>query len=129
MVLLSNSPDGVRQEIYGYLCTHYAIRALISDVAARDDLDPDRVSFTRSLRADPRTVRAGIGTSSRAIGEALCVAVAEIGRQLLAERALRSAARRVNRKMSKLGVWRAVHRNLPRPTKRAGEGNRHLSPP
>ncbi len=29
VVLRSKSPDGVRQEIYGYLCTHYAIRALM----------------------------------------------------------------------------------------------------
>ena len=28
LVLRSKTPDGVRQETYGYLCTHYAIRAL-----------------------------------------------------------------------------------------------------
>jgi hypothetical protein len=29
VVLRSKTPDGVRQEIYGHLCTHYAIRALV----------------------------------------------------------------------------------------------------
>ena len=129
VVLRSKSPDGVRQEIYGYLCTHYAIRALMCEVAGRDGLDPDRVSFTRSLRAARRSVRAGIGTTARAIGDALCAAVAEIARELLPERPLRAAARVVKRKMSKFGVKRAVHRNWPRPTKLAREGIRVLAAP
>lgn len=129
VVLRSKSPGGVRQEIYGYLCTHYAIRALMNEVAGQDSLDPDRVSFTRSLRAARRSVRAGIGTSAHAIGQALCAAVAEIARELLPERPLRAAARVVKRKMSKFGVKRTVHRNWPRPTKRAGEGIRVLAAP
>jgi hypothetical protein len=28
VVLRSKTPDGVRQEAYGYLCLHYAVRAL-----------------------------------------------------------------------------------------------------
>jgi hypothetical protein len=129
VVLRSKSPDGVRQEIYGYLCAHYAIRALMVEVAGRDGLDPDRVSFTRSLRAARRSVRAGIGTNARAIGEALLAVVTEIARELLPERRLRAAARVVKRKMSKFGVKRAAHRNWPRPTKRAGDGIRVLAAP
>lgn len=129
VVLRSKNPEGVRQEIYGYLCTHYAIRALMSEAARQDGLDPDRVSFTRSVRAARRSVRAGIGTTARAIGEALCAAVSEIARELLPERPLRAAARVVKRKMSKFGVKRAVHRNWPRPTKRSGEGIRVLAAP
>jgi hypothetical protein len=34
-VLRSKAPDGVRQEIYGHLCTHYTIRALMHTVDAR----------------------------------------------------------------------------------------------
>ena len=129
VVLRSKSPDGVRQEIYGYLCTHYAIRALMNEVVGQDGLDPDRVSFTRSLRAARRSVRAGIGTSAHAISEALCAAVAEIGRELLPERALRAAARVVKRKMSKFGVKRTAHRNWPQPTKPAREAVRVLAAP
>jgi hypothetical protein len=33
LVLRSKTPDGVRQEVYGYLCTHYAIRVLIHEAA------------------------------------------------------------------------------------------------
>jgi hypothetical protein len=49
-VLRSKSPDMVRQEIYGYLLTHYAISALICQAATEADIDPDRVKFTRTVR-------------------------------------------------------------------------------
>jgi hypothetical protein len=49
-VLRSRSPDMIRQEIYGYLLTHYAISALICAAATEAGLDPDRVRFTRTLR-------------------------------------------------------------------------------
>jgi hypothetical protein len=49
-VLRSKSPDVVRQEIYGYLLTHYAISALICRAATEADIDPDRVKFKRTVR-------------------------------------------------------------------------------
>jgi hypothetical protein len=49
-VLRSQSPDLVRQEIYGYLLTHYAISALICRAATEADIDPDRVKFKRTVR-------------------------------------------------------------------------------
>jgi hypothetical protein len=49
-VLRSQSPDMVRQEIYGYLLTHFAISALICRAAAEADIDPDRVKFKRTVR-------------------------------------------------------------------------------
>lgn len=55
VVLRSKMPDGVRQELYGYLCVHYAIRWLMHAVALDIDGDPDRLSFTRSLRVARRT--------------------------------------------------------------------------
>jgi Insertion element 4 transposase N-terminal/Transposase DDE domain len=63
LVLRSRTPEGVRQEVYGYLLTHYAIRALMHEVAAEAGRDPDRLSFTRSLRVVRRTTRAGPGFS------------------------------------------------------------------
>ena len=129
MVLRSKTPDGVRQEAYGYLCTHYAIRALMGAVADHGDVDPDRVSFTRSLRAARRSVRAGIGTSALALTVALRMAIAEIRRELLPERRPRAAARVVKRKMSAYGVKRALHRAWPRPTLPVGRGVRVLIPP
>jgi hypothetical protein len=49
-VLRSKSPDMVRQEIYGYLLTHYAISALICKAATEADIDPDRIKFLRTVR-------------------------------------------------------------------------------
>jgi len=63
VVLRSKSPDGVRQEVYGHLLTHYAIRALMHEVASEAGRDPDRLSFTRSLRVVRRSARAGPGFS------------------------------------------------------------------
>jgi hypothetical protein len=63
VVLRSKAPDGVYQEAYGYLCTHYAIRRLMHDAALTGNLDPDRLSFTRSLRAARRSARTQPGFS------------------------------------------------------------------
>jgi hypothetical protein len=50
IVLRSQSPDLVLQEIWGHLCCHYAIRTLMNDAARHGGHDPDRVSFTAALR-------------------------------------------------------------------------------
>ena len=62
-VLRSRDPDGVEQEIWGILLVHHAIRDLIA-LSARDaGIDPDRVSFTRALRATRRQVTDQAGLS------------------------------------------------------------------
>jgi len=63
VVLRSKQPDGVYQEAYGYLCTHYAIRRLMHDAALSADIDPDRLSFTSGLRAARRSARTQPGFS------------------------------------------------------------------
>lgn len=55
-VLRSRSPELVRQEIWSLLLTHYAIRALMCRAADEADVDPDRLSFIRSLRVIRRHV-------------------------------------------------------------------------
>jgi hypothetical protein len=129
VVLRSKTPDGVRQEIWGYLCVHYAIRALMTTAAADRGVDPDRVSFTRTLRAARRSVRAGLGAAARALTVALPAIIAEICHELLPPRRLRAAARVVKRKMSNYGVKRAGHRNWPRPTRRPAQAVHVLAGP
>jgi hypothetical protein len=46
----------VIQEIYAHLLVHYAIGVLINRGAEPIDLDPDRVSFIRSLPVVRRQV-------------------------------------------------------------------------
>lgn len=48
--LRSLTPDGVRQEIYGWFLAHYALRSLLHQSALQADLDPDRLSFTHALQ-------------------------------------------------------------------------------
>ena len=55
-VLRSPSPEMTRQEMWGLLLVHYAIRALMTQVATELNTDPDRVSFIRSLRIVRRQV-------------------------------------------------------------------------
>lgn len=55
-VLRSKTPDLVRQEVWSLLLTHYAIRALMCRAADEADVDPDRLSFMRSLRIIRRHV-------------------------------------------------------------------------
>ena len=63
VVLRSKTPDGVYQEAYGHLATHYAIRRVMHDAALQADLVPHRLSFIRSLRAARRSTRTQPGLS------------------------------------------------------------------
>lgn len=63
VVLRSKSPDGVEQEVWGFLLIHWAIRELMHAAALDADIDPDRLSFTRALRLVRRTVTSQDGFS------------------------------------------------------------------
>ena len=45
IVLRSKTPDLVRQEFYGLMMAHYAIRSVMLEAALKVDEDPDRLSF------------------------------------------------------------------------------------
>jgi hypothetical protein len=55
-ILRSKSPDMVEQEVWALLLTHYCIRHLMCRAADEADVDPDRLSFMRSLRVIRRQV-------------------------------------------------------------------------
>jgi Insertion element 4 transposase N-terminal/Transposase DDE domain len=50
MVLRSKTPELVRQEFWGLLLAHFAIRGLMHEAALRADEDPDRLSFLHAVR-------------------------------------------------------------------------------
>ncbi|MGH7779551.1 MAG: IS4 family transposase [Candidatus Binataceae bacterium] len=50
MVLRSKTPDLVRQEFYGLLLAHFAVRGLMHDAALKADEDPDQLSFLHAVR-------------------------------------------------------------------------------
>jgi hypothetical protein len=54
--LRSKRPEMVRQELWGLLLAHYGIRALMIEAADNAGVDPDRLSFIRSLNVVRRQV-------------------------------------------------------------------------
>ena len=58
IVLRSKTPDLVRQEFYGLLMAHYAVRALMHEAALKVDEDPDRLSFLHAVRVVRRKLAA-----------------------------------------------------------------------
>jgi hypothetical protein len=50
IVLRSKKPDLVRQEFYGFLMAHFAVRGLMHEAALRADVDPDALSFVHTVR-------------------------------------------------------------------------------
>ena len=54
MVLRSKTPELVRQEFFGLLMAHFAIRGLMHEAALKDNEDPDRLSFVHSVHVVQR---------------------------------------------------------------------------
>jgi len=50
IVLRSKTPDLVRQEFYGLLMAHFAVRGLMHEAALTADIDPDQLSFLHTVR-------------------------------------------------------------------------------
>ena len=50
VVLRSKTPKLVRQEFYGLMLAHYAVRKLMHEAALKADEDPDRLSFVHAVR-------------------------------------------------------------------------------
>jgi hypothetical protein len=50
IVLRSKTPDLVRQEFYGLMMAHFAIRGLMHEAALKADTDPDQLSFLHAVR-------------------------------------------------------------------------------
>jgi hypothetical protein len=49
-VLRSKTPELVRQEVWGLLLAHSAVRGLMHEAALKADEDPDRLSFSHAVR-------------------------------------------------------------------------------
>jgi hypothetical protein len=63
IVLRSKTPDLVRQEFYGLMMAHFAIRGLMHEAALKADEDPDRLSFLHAVRVVRRKLH-GYGAIS-----------------------------------------------------------------
>jgi hypothetical protein len=56
MLLRSKTPDLVRQEFYGLLMAHFAVRGLMHEAALQAEVDPGRLSFIHAVRVVRRTL-------------------------------------------------------------------------
>jgi Insertion element 4 transposase N-terminal/Transposase DDE domain len=63
IILRSQSPEMAEQELWGLLLTHYGVRRIMAEAADQAEIDPDRLSFIRSLRVIRRHVTSQAGFS------------------------------------------------------------------
>lgn len=56
IVLRSKTPDLVKQEFYGLMMAHFAVRGLMHEAALKADEDPDRLSFLHAVHVVRRKI-------------------------------------------------------------------------
>jgi hypothetical protein len=115
--LRSRTPLGVLQELYGLLLAHYAIRAVMHAAAVQAGCDPDRLSFTKTLRLLRNAIFEAQIVAQDQFDEWYHQLLTRIGRQRLPARDNRCNPRVVRRKMSNFDLKRDKHRQAPQPTK------------
>lgn len=54
--LRSQTPELIRQEVFGLLLAHFALRSIMHDAALRGGRDPDRISFIHTVRVVKRSL-------------------------------------------------------------------------
>jgi hypothetical protein len=62
IVLRSKTPELVRQEFYGLLMAHFALRGLMHEAALQADEDPDNLSFLHAVRVVQRRMARYVAT-------------------------------------------------------------------
>jgi hypothetical protein len=100
IVLRSKTPELVRQEFYGLLMAHFALRGLMHEAALQADEDPDNLSFLHAVRVVQRRMARYVATppsAKRAFHEAILL---EILQERVSSSRQRSNPRGVKRKMS-----------------------------
>jgi hypothetical protein len=110
----SKAPAAVVQEVYGLVLAHYVVRRVIHDAAAAAAADPDRVSFSDTLRVLRCRLPESPGRPPADWYQGL---LREVRRLRLRPRRERWYPRVIKRKMSNWRKKRAEHLRPPQPTK------------
>jgi len=116
--LRSKTPRGVIQELYGLFLAHRILRQIMSDAARPQNLDPERLAFTDSLRVLQNHLHEAANLPVDLWYERL---VEEVGRQVLRPRRNRWYPRVIKRKMKKWDKKRPKHHHPPQPSKSFAE--------
>jgi hypothetical protein len=114
LLLRSKTPSGIVQELYGLFLAHRILRQVMLDAATTKKLDPDRLSFTDSLRVLQCHLHEAPNHSVAAWYERL---IAEVSQQTLRPRRNRWYPRVIKRKIKKWDKKRPKHHHPPQPTK------------
>lgn len=110
--LRSQKPIGIIQEVYGMLIAHYLVRFFMHEAAMEIQVDPDRLSFTSSLRIVRRKFDKFQIVGEKEFEPLYRRMIREIARQVLPPRDNRSNPRVVKKKMSKFPLKRPEHRPI-----------------
>jgi len=114
----SETPAGVRQELYALSLGHFVVRALMNEAAQQEQIDPRRLSFTGAFQIlQCRLPEYGANPQLQTLAEWLDAVSSEILEERLPTRANRINPRVIKRKMSKWNKKRPCHRRPPKLTK------------
>ena len=111
--LRSETPEGVRQELYALSLGHFVVRALMFEAARPAKLDVDRLSFVGCFRILQCRLPECIGTTAQPFEEWYENLLWEMRQEMIGARRNRINPRVIKRKMSKWMKKRPEHRNLP----------------
>jgi hypothetical protein len=120
-VLRSQTPAGVVQELYGLQLGHYLVRVLMQEAAATKGLDPQRMSFTNTLKI----LRCRLAECPRAAQNLTAwyhQLLEEISEDILEPRRNRINPRVIRKKMSNWEKKKPCHRHYPQPQKEFRKG-------
>ena len=113
-VLRSQSPEGVRQELWGMLISHFIIRKLIFDAVKKSQIPPSTISFTEAFEI----LHARLPDAPRSQHRRkrwLRYLLAEIRREQLPPRANRINPRKVKKRTKARKTKRDSDRSPPKP--------------
>jgi hypothetical protein len=111
--LRSQTPEGVKQELYALSLAHFVVRALMLEAAQRENLDVDRLSFTGCLQILQARLPECDSTTPRRLDQWYELLLEELTQERLDPRRNRVNPRVVKRKMSKFAKKRPEHRRRP----------------
>lgn len=100
IVLRSKTPELVRQEFYGLMMAHYAIRGLMHEAALKEEVDPDTLSYLHAVRVVRRKLPSFVSIPPQQREAFHDAVLTEILDERVVSSRGRQIARGVKRKMS-----------------------------
>lgn len=104
VVLRSKKPELVKQEFYGFLLAHFAIRSLMHEAALENEMDPDRLSFLHAVRVVRRKLPMFVAFPLRAMKSLYNLVLNELLQEQVPLIRGRKVPRGVKRKMSNFNL-------------------------